>query len=96
MTIRTTLRADQDIADLYVAGADTFGGEQAERYVEGLMALFGLPSERPLMARLRREFARPVRLFPYRAHMVAYVEHHDGVLIVRVLSGRQDWKRHLT
>ena len=96
MTVRTTRQADQDLLDLYVAGAATFGDGQAERYYRGLVALFDVLAATPLMARLRDEFVRPVRLYPYRAHVVAYVEHGDGILIVRVLHGRQDWARHLT
>lgn len=38
----------------------------------------------------------PVRLYPYRAHVVGYVEHAAGILIVRVLYGHQDWARPLT
>lgn len=94
--VRTTRQADQDIIDLYVAGVARFGSEHAERYVAGLTAMFGLPADNPLMARLRSEFPRPVRLYPYRAHMAAYAEHADGILIVRVLHGRQDRDRHLS
>jgi len=96
VTIRTTRQADRDLIDIYAAGAAAFGSDQAERYYAGLKALFALLAENPLMARLRDDFVRPVRLYPYRAHVVAYVEQADGILIVRVLHGRQDWARHLT
>ena len=79
-----------------MTGAAKFGRGHAERYYAGLRALFSLLEERPKMARLREEFVRPVRLYPYRAHVVAYVEEEDDILIVRVLYGRQDWTRHLT
>ncbi|MDQ0541184.1 toxin ParE1/3/4 [Methylobacterium brachiatum] len=79
-----------------MSGSATFGRDRAERYYAGLKALFILLAENPLMARLRDDFVRPVRLYPYRAHVVAYVEQADGILIVRVLHGRQDWARHLT
>ncbi|MEL6063748.1 MULTISPECIES: type II toxin-antitoxin system RelE/ParE family toxin [unclassified Methylobacterium] len=95
MTIRTTRRADLDLVEIYMAGVAKFGSEHAERYLAGLRALFSLFEERPQIARLRDEFVRPVRLYPYRAHIVAYIEHEDGILIVRVLHGRQDWTRHL-
>lgn len=95
MTFVISRRADQDIFDLYVTGAAKFGEEQAERYHQGLEALFGLLADNPKMARLRQEFGRPVRLYPYQAHMIAYVEKGDDILILRVLHGRQDWERHL-
>jgi len=96
VTIRTTRQADRDLIELYVSGSATFGRDQAERYYGGPKALFALLAENPLMARLRDDFVPPVRLYPYRAHVVAYVEQADGILIVRVLHGGQDWARHLT
>ena len=96
MTFRTTPQADLDIADIYVAGARQFGVEQAERYQDGLFHALGLLATNPLMARLRREFRPPVRLYRFKAHMVVYINEDTGVLIVRVLHGRQDWERHLS
>lgn len=47
------------------------------------------------MAPERMELDPPVRLHPYRAHLVVYVAEADGVLIVRILHGRQDWEHLL-
>jgi toxin ParE1/3/4 len=48
------------------------------------------------MARERPEFEPPVRLHPYQAHMIVYIEDGAAILIVRVLHGRQDWERALS
>lgn len=96
MIFRTSPQADEDIADLYVAGARSFGVAQAERYQGGLFNAFQMLADNPLMARERRELVPPVRLHPYQAHMIVYVEEGAGVLIVRVLHGRQDWENALT
>jgi toxin ParE1/3/4 len=95
MIVRTARQADQDIIALYVRGVADFGVDQAERCHQGLIALFDLLAENPLIARERTEFHPTVRLYAYQAHMIAYVEHHPGILIVRVLHGRQDWERYL-
>ena len=95
MIFRTSPQADEDIADLYVAGARSFGVAQAERYQDGLFSAFQMLADNPLMARERRELTPPVRLHPYQAHMIVYVEQGAGVLIVRVLHGRQDWEAAL-
>ncbi|CAM2842982.1 Toxin ParE4 [Methylobacterium mesophilicum] len=79
-----------------MAGAAAFGSDRAERSCAGLKALFALLAENPLMARLRADIVRPVRLYPYRAHVVASVEPADSILIVRALPGRQDWAWYLT
>lgn len=92
MIFRTSQQADEDIADAYLAGAVRFGVAQAERYQDGLFATFQMLADNPLMARERRELTPPVRLHPFQAHMIVYVEDGAGVLIVRVLHGRQDWE----
>jgi toxin ParE1/3/4 len=95
MTYRTTRQADQDIIDIYLQGHREFGLRQAERYHEGLAATFDLIAANPRLARERPEFNPPVRLHPYQSHMIVYVVDDAGVLIVRVLQGRQEWEKHL-
>ncbi|MCB4806374.1 toxin ParE1/3/4 [Methylobacterium brachiatum] len=95
MIFRTSPQADDDIAYAYVEGAVRFGVGQAERYQDGLFAAFQILADNPLMARERCELRPPVRLHPYRAHMIVYVEDGPSILIVRVLHGRQDWESAL-
>ncbi|WP_454745076.1 type II toxin-antitoxin system RelE/ParE family toxin [Ciceribacter selenitireducens] len=92
MTCRTTVEADRDIIEIYVLGAQQFGVAQSERYVDELFNTFVLLAENPKMARERRELNPPMRLHPYHAHLIAYVVRDGGILIVRVLHGRQDWQ----
>lgn len=92
MTFRTSLRADEDIADAYVAGAIRFGVAQAERYQDGLFAAFQMLANNPLMARERHELTPPVRIHPYQAHLIVYIEDGSSILVIRVLHGRQDWE----
>jgi toxin ParE1/3/4 len=96
VSYKTTWQADQDIIDIYMRGAADFGVDQAERYHKGLTAVFDSLAKNPDMARKRMEFTPPVRLHPYHAHMIVYVEHGSGILIVRILHSRQDWERHLS
>ncbi|MCO6419764.1 type II toxin-antitoxin system RelE/ParE family toxin [Siccirubricoccus sp. KC 17139] len=93
--IRRTHQADEDIIEIYLHGARNFGIAQAERYAAGLAECSARIAERPHLARERPELAPPVRLYPYRARMFAYVLDEEGVLIMRILGHRQDWERHL-
>lgn len=95
MTFRTTPRAQQDIIDIYVAGSVQFGMGQAEKYHIGLLQAFDLLSVNPFIARERPEYDPPIRLHRYHAHMIAFIEDEAGILIVRVLHGRQDWESAL-
>ena len=95
MSYKTTRQADQDIIDIYVHGVQEFGTDQAERYHRGLTSTFELLVTNPRLARERREFHPPVRIHPYEAHLIVYLVRDDGILIVRVLHGRQEWERYL-
>ena len=78
-----------DIITIYKHGSIEFGIDQAERYHKGLIATFDLLADHPRMARERSEFRPPVRLHAYRAHVIVYIMEPSGILIVRVLHGRQ-------
>ena len=95
MVYRTTRQADQDIIDIYLRGCREFGQPHAERYHAGLAETLDLIGDNPRAARERSEFDPPVRLHPYRSHLIIYLLDDGGVLIVRVLHGRQEWEKHL-
>lgn len=76
-------------------GATAFGVDQDERYHAGMVSGFKSLAQNPHLTRERMEFDPPVRLHPYQAHMIAYIIRDDGILIILVLHGRQDWERYL-
>jgi toxin ParE1/3/4 len=85
-------QAEEDIVELYLAGAAGFGVTQAERYHEGLKATLEFLAEYPMAARERTEISPPVRVHPYRAHLVVYrIEGHD-ILIIRLRHGHENWQ----
>ncbi|MGH7069362.1 MAG: type II toxin-antitoxin system RelE/ParE family toxin [Acetobacteraceae bacterium] len=92
MTYRTTRQADADIVAIYLWGCREFGRHHAELYHQGLTTTFDLIAAHPRMARQRPEFNPPVRLHPYQSHLIVYMLDDVGVLIVRVLHGRQKWE----
>ena len=55
-------------------------------------ATLDLIADNPRIARERQEFTPAVRLHPYQSHMIVYLRDDMGVLVVRVLHGRQDWE----
>lgn len=97
MTYKTTSLCDEDVIEIYVRGLTDFGIGQAEKYHSGLMTTFALIASNPRLARRRTEFEPPVRMHPYQAHIIVYVEDEgeEGVLILRVLHRRQEIGRHL-
>jgi toxin ParE1/3/4 len=95
MAYRLSKKADQDVEDIVAYGAREFGVQQATKYHEGLTKAFEFLSVYPRAERERNEFSPPVRIHTFGSHVVIYVIDDDGVLIVRVLGGGQDWQRHL-
>jgi toxin ParE1/3/4 len=52
-------------------------------------------ADRDIIGISRNGASPPVRLHPYRSHMIVYLLREDDILIVRILHGRQEWELHL-
>ena len=95
MAYRLSNAAELDVTLIYIEGFAQFGSDQAESYYVGLQRTVEIISENPTMARERAEFTPPVRIHPYRAHVIIYVVDEQGVLVLRVRHGREDWRGDL-
>ncbi len=88
--------AEADLSDIWLQGASKWGGEQAERYTDGLFALLDLLVEFPEMASERAEFSPPVRIHPSGAHLVIYRQADQGIEVIRILHGHQNLNAYLS
>lgn len=87
-----TRAAADDLTAIFLEGIEQFGLPLADAYHEGLSAIFAFLADYPHAARLREEISPPVRVHPYKAHMVIYDVGNEGeVIILRVRNGREDW-----
>lgn len=92
MRFRLSHEAENDVIAIAEDGVRLFGVTRARQYHEELFALFELIAENPWMARERHEIAPPVRIHPYKAHLVIYRIEDDGdILIIRIRHGHEDW-----
>ena len=91
--LRPAARAD--LAKIWTDGAMTWGADQADRYADGLFAVFDLLAEFPELARERAEFAPPVRIHPSGSHLVIYRPEGQGVEIIRILHAHQNLMAYL-
>lgn len=95
MGYKLTRKAEADIISIYVEGAREFGTPQAEKYHTELEHIFERLSDSPMIARERVEITPPVRIHPYKSHLVVYVvDANNDILIIRVRHGREDWRRN--
>jgi toxin ParE1/3/4 len=85
-------RAEQDLVELFLDGAERFGLRQAEAYLDLLARTFEFLADNPEAARLREEIDPPVRIHPVQSHLVVYRVDEDGdVFVIRVRHGHEDW-----
>ncbi len=91
MNYKLSDAADIDIVNIYAEGVHQFGLAQADLYHDALFDLFDLLSESPRMARERVELSPPVRVHPFKAHVIIFKIEDGDILIIGVRHGREDW-----
>ena len=91
MAYRLSQKAEDDLVSIYVAGAQAFGGAQAERYHAELEQAFRYLAAFPRAAQERREIDPPVRIHRCKAHLIVYLVQDKDVLILRIRHGHEDW-----
>lgn len=92
MGFRLSFKAEEDVIGITEQGVRLFGPAQARCYHDELFMIFGLLADNPRMARERHEISPPMRIHPFKAHLVVYRIEEDGdILIVRVRHGHEDW-----
>ncbi len=88
---RLSRAAADDIAAILIEGIGRFGLAQADHYHADMAATLDFLARYPRAARLREELDPPVRIHRCGSHLIVYEEAEDGVLILRVRHGREDW-----
>jgi toxin ParE1/3/4 len=95
-TYRKTRQTDEDLKEIYRYTRRTWGRAQAGRYIRGLEQRFRALADNPLLGMAREDLQPPgLRSFVHGSHVIFYQPQSYGVLIVRVLHGRQDARSHL-
>ena len=87
---RLSVKATDDLRSILTYTAETFGEDQAERYVAQLKRHLVLLSQNPFLAPERHELQPPVRIFPSGGHSIVYQERADHIFVVRFLHQRMD------
>ena len=91
MKVRLTQAAERDIISIAETGIEIFGLSTAQGYHNALFNTFDLLADNPHMSPERTELTPPLRVHPFRAHIILYKAEQTGVLIVRVRHAHEDW-----
>lgn len=92
MPFSLSVQAEEDIVSIAEDGIRIFDALVAKRYHDELFALLELIAANPLMARERDEISPPVRIHPFKAHLVVYRIDQDGsVFVIRIRHGYEGW-----
>ena len=90
---RLSPAAQQDLESIWDFTAQTWSPDQADSYLRGLAEKLTLLCENPLIARERAEIDPPVRLHPYKSHVIIYRVEADHLAVIRIAHMRQHWQR---
>lgn len=92
MPFSLSAQAEEDIVSIAEQGIRIFGAPVAKRYHDELFALFELIAANPRIARERDEISPPVRMHPFKAHLVVYrLDENGSVLVIRIRHSHEDW-----
>lgn len=86
--------AEEDLIQIYVDGAISFGLEQARSYHLKLLQAFQFLAENPLAAPIRAALRTEIRVHPVDAHIVLYRARRQDILILRIRHAHEDWLNH--
>ena len=86
--------AEEDLIQIYIAGAQDFGLKQAQRYHQQLEQSFKFLAENPFAGPESPELRSAIRIHPTGVHIILYTIRADDIFILRVRHGREDWLNH--
>ncbi|MFK4259837.1 type II toxin-antitoxin system RelE/ParE family toxin [Agrobacterium tumefaciens] len=92
MRFSISIQAEEDIVSIAEEGIRNFGALVAKRYNDELFALLELIATNPRMARERHEISPPVRIHPFKAHLVVYrIIEGGSIFVIRIRHAHEDW-----
>lgn len=89
---RVSPAARIDLSGIWDYTATMWSSHQADTYLRGLDEKLENLCRHPEISRERTEVDPPVRLHPYRSHLIIYRIERDHLAIIRVVHSRQHWQ----
>src|SRR5690242_11148180 len=90
MRLRVSGRADADLNRIYRESVAQFGRAQADRYYDGILAVFGHLLAFPLSVNVHPTYRGKVRIWSMESHRIVFRVVKDEVVIVRIVHAHRD------
>ena len=84
-------QADADRDAIWDHTVERWSVDQAEAYLLGIDRVLTLLAEQPTIARERREFDPPVRVHPYKSHLLVFRTSDATLDVIRIVHARSNW-----
>lgn len=84
-------RAVSDLDDIWAYTVERWSVVQAQGYLAGLNDTLTLLCQHPEIARLQ-DFTPPLRIFPFRSHLVVFHADDSRLEVIRILHMRSNWQ----
>lgn len=94
-SFRLSVKAEEDLVEIYSYGILQFGYTQANNYVFGLEETLLKLAQSPFMGKQSDFVSKGLRSFVYKSHIIFYQLEDRGVLIVRILNQSRDYNSFL-
>tara|TARA_R110002094_G_scaffold42357_3_gene54626 strand:+ start:2928 stop:3257 length:330 start_codon:yes stop_codon:yes gene_type:complete len=89
-TLEYTDTAEADLVGIVQTTIETWGTDQATRYINGLERVTGRLLEHPAIGAIREDLEGSPRAFPYQSHILYYRNEPERLVVLRVLHKRMD------
>lgn len=88
--------AEQDLIDIYLYTAQTWGQKQADAYDAGIEQVINMLADSPTIGRACDEVKAGYRRFEHKHHTIFYLQRQTDIFIVRILHESMDIRRHIS
>ena len=98
MIYRLSVRAEADLAEIWVYSAEQWNLEQADRYIDALVSRFDWLCDNPQLWQPRPDITEGLCSYPQQSHVIyfrAQGDPRDSIEILRVFHGRMEPVRHV-
>jgi toxin ParE1/3/4 len=86
-----SLQARRDLEDIYRFGIQRYGAVAASAYIDEIILKYRYIANWPQSCSLRHEVSPPVRIYPFKGHLIIYRESEHQIEVLRVVAHYRDW-----